>query len=53
MTYTNIVTEWQSIADWPGIAPMDMTAQAAGSDPVVIIIQTDGPSEVLAAAELK
>lgn len=53
VTYTNIVTDWQSIADWPGIAPMDMTAQAAGSDPVVIIIQTDGPSEVLAAAELK
>ncbi|MFN3847256.1 MAG: DUF1223 domain-containing protein [Paracoccaceae bacterium] len=53
VTYTNIVTDWQSVADWTGRTPMDLTAQAPGREPVVVIVQSDGPAEVLAAAELK
>lgn len=53
VTYSNIVTDWQSVADWPGRAPFEMTADVAGPDPVVVIVQTDGPADVLAAAVVK
>lgn len=53
MTYTNIVTEWQPVADWPGTAPFELTTEAAGPEPVVVIVQTDGPAQVLAASHLK
>lgn len=53
VTYSNIVTDWQAVADWPGLAPLELTAAAAGSDPVVVIVQTEGPANVLAAAHLK
>lgn len=53
VTYSNIVTDWQSIADWPGIAPLDMTATLAGTEPVVVMIQSEGPAEVLAAAAVR
>lgn len=53
VTYTNIVTDWQSVAQWPGQAPLDMTASAPGSDPVVVIVQSEGPARVLAAAALR
>ncbi|MFN4130088.1 MAG: DUF1223 domain-containing protein, partial [Paracoccaceae bacterium] len=53
VTYTNIVTDWKSVADWPGRAPLEMTAAAAGPDPVVVIVQTEGPADVLAATLVK
>jgi hypothetical protein len=53
VTYTNIVTEWQAVADWPGQAPLEMTAAAAGADPVVVVVQTEGPADVLAAQMVK
>lgn len=53
VTYTNIVTDWQAVADWPGQAPLELTAVAAGPDPVVVIVQSDGPADVLAAVQLK
>ena len=53
VTYSNIVTDWQVVADWPGVAALEMTADAAGPDPVVVIVQTDGPADVLAAWVMK
>ncbi|WP_435530906.1 DUF1223 domain-containing protein [Pseudotabrizicola alkalilacus] len=53
VTYSNIVTDWQAVADWQGLAPLEMTAEAAGPDPVVVIVQTEGPADVLAAAQVK
>lgn len=53
VTYTNIVTDWQAVATWPGLAPFEMTAAVAGSDPVVVIVQSEGPADVLAASQLK
>ncbi len=52
VTYYNVVTSWQPLADWPGNAPFEMQAEALGSQPVVVIVQQEGPSEVLAAARL-
>ncbi|WP_435530943.1 DUF1223 domain-containing protein [Pseudotabrizicola algicola] len=51
--YTNIVTDWQSVATWPGVDPFEMTASVAGPDPVVVIVQTEGPADVLAAAQIR
>lgn len=53
ITYHNIVTDWQVMAEWPGQAPFMMVADAPGSEPVVVIVQADGPAEVLAAIELE
>ena len=53
VTYHNIVTEWSKIAVWPGAAPLEMTAPAAGAEPVVVILQEMGPAEVLAAARVE
>ena len=53
VTYSNIVTDWQAVADWPGLAPLELTAEAVGPDPVVVIVQTEGPADVLAATLVK
>lgn len=53
VAYHNIVTSWQPIADWDGRAPLEMLADAPGDQPVVVVIQNDGPAEVLAVARLK
>lgn len=52
MTYHNIVTSWQRVGDWQGTAPLDLTADAPGDQPVVVIVQEPGPARVLAAARL-
>ena len=51
--YRNIVTSWQRLADWPGQAAFEMTTDAPGDEPAVVIIQRQGPAEILAAAVLK
>ncbi|OYU17599.1 MAG: DUF1223 domain-containing protein [Rhodobacteraceae bacterium PARR1] len=52
ITYHNIVTSWEQVGDWQGTAPLDMTADAPGDQPVVVIVQEPGPARVLAAARL-
>jgi hypothetical protein len=52
MTYHNIVTDWQVLDNWPGRDPFELSVEVRGSDKVVVIIQSDGPSDVLAAARL-
>lgn len=53
VVYHNIVTSWQPIAEWDGALPFEMLADAPGPDPVVVIVQNDGPAEVLAVAQIK
>jgi hypothetical protein len=53
MDYANIVTDWQSLGQWDGSRALQLTAQAAGADPVVVILQAAGPGEILAAAQIK
>ena len=52
ITYHNIVTSWTVLGDWSGTEPLELSAGVAGADGVVVIIQTAGPSEIVAAAEL-
>lgn len=51
--YTNIVTSWQMIGEWPGAAPLDMQTEVSGDDPAVVILQQDGPADILAAARIE
>lgn len=53
MSYHNVVTQWQTLADWAGTAPFEMRADAAGDEPVVVIVQEAGPAAILAAAEVE
>ena len=53
INYHNIVTSWTDVGAWSGDQPLEMSARAPGAAPVVVIIQAGGPTEILAAAELK
>ncbi len=50
VAYSNIVTSWQRLADWPGNAPLQVKADVPGDQPMVVIVQREGPAEILAAA---
>jgi hypothetical protein len=53
VTYSNIVTDWQRVGEWPGTAPLEMVADAPGPAPVVVILQNPGPAGIVAAARLR
>lgn len=53
ISYHNIVTSWQNVGEWTGKSPLAMTTRATGNDPIVVILQEEGPGAVLAAAVLK
>ncbi len=50
--YTNIVTEWQDLGAWTGAAPLQMQAKSAQKSPLVVVLQSPGPSRIMAAARL-
>ncbi len=52
VTYRNIVTSWEHVADWAGDSPLELAAPLSGNDPAVIILQENGPAQILAAARL-
>jgi hypothetical protein len=52
ITYHNIVTDWQGLGNWSGEAPLEMTAPYAGDQPGAVIVQTEGPAAILAAARV-
>ncbi|MEO6298060.1 MAG: DUF1223 domain-containing protein [Paracoccaceae bacterium] len=51
--YNNIVTSWSRIGEWSGKEDLAMTSDVEGNDPVVVILQTEGPGMILAASVLK
>ena len=53
MEYTNIVTTWSRVGEWSGKEDLQMALPAAGDDPVVVILQADGPGQIYAASVLK
>lgn len=48
--YFNIVTSWQSLGNWSGNAPLEMQANVKGDQPIVVIVQQEGPAYIVAAA---
>lgn len=53
IVYSNIVTDWQRVAEWDGRKPLSLNVKAAGGAPVVVIIQEPGPGPILAARALR
>lgn len=49
--YRNIVTSWDTLGQWDGQAPLSINAPAPGAEAAVVIVQREGPAEILAAAE--
>ena len=52
ITYSNIVTSWERLGDWSGQEPLEMTAPYDGTEPGAVIVQSDGPAQILAAARV-
>lgn len=53
ITYANVVTGWERIGSWDGTGALDLSAQVPGDGPVALIVQAQGPGEVLAAFRLR
>ena len=52
ITYSNVVTSWEHLADWQATGPFELAASAPGAERSAVIIQADGPAEIMAAATL-
>ncbi|WP_371134093.1 DUF1223 domain-containing protein [Tabrizicola sp.] len=52
ITYHNIVTSWESVGNWSGQEPLELTAPATGREPAVVILQSHGPASIVAAARI-
>jgi hypothetical protein len=52
ITYHNIVTSWEGLGDWSGQEPIEITVPFNGSEPGAVIVQSAGPSAILAAARI-
>lgn len=53
VVYSNIVTSWKRLDDWSGKAPLELRTDAGTGGPVVVIVQEQGPAEVLAAVRVE
>lgn len=53
ISYANIVTSWDVVAEWDGRSPLAFEVYAEGDSPIVVILQrsTDGP--IVGAAVLR
>jgi hypothetical protein len=52
VTYHNIVTSWNVVGDWDGGAPLELETSYPQGGPGVVILQTEGPAKILAAARI-
>ncbi len=53
ISYHNIVTAWDQVADWNTASPLTAEAPLPGTDPAVVILQAEGMGTILAAASLR
>lgn len=52
LDYANVVTGMRRVATWDGADPLDVTVEVPAEGPVAVLLQREGPGEVLAAAKL-
>lgn len=53
LSYSNIVTQWDIIAEWDGAAPLMLDVQVTGPEPAVIIVQSVASGPILASARIE
>ncbi|KPQ08236.1 MAG: putative secreted protein [Rhodobacteraceae bacterium HLUCCA12] len=51
--YFNIVTSWETIADWDMRTPLELSVEIEGEEPAVVILQEPDHGEIVAAARLR
>jgi len=49
LTYSNIVTDWETIGHWDGASPAELRVPEAGDGPLAVIVQEDRMGPVLTA----
>ena len=52
ITYLHVVDGWETIGDWDGVSVKSIEARIDGDRPAVILVQEQGPGQIIAAAEL-
>ncbi len=52
ITYTNIVTNWQTIGRWDGATEAELTIEGIGEGPLAVIVQEAPQGQILSAAKL-
>lgn len=53
LSYANVTEAWTELAQWDGAEAIEITADAAGDQPVVVLVQGAGFGPILAAAQLR
>ncbi len=53
IVYTNIVTDWQPMAQWNGRTGLTLKTTITGTDPVVILVQSKDYGPIIAAKVLR
>ena len=53
ISYANVVTSWETLQSWDGVAPLAIDMELLGDDPTVVIVQRAGPGLIVAAARLR
>jgi hypothetical protein len=52
MDYHNIVTEFATLGEWAGDAPLELETTVSGDAPVAVFLQSKGPGAIVTAARL-
>jgi hypothetical protein len=50
IAYHNVVKNWQVVGTWDGKGALNIEVPATGPAPLAVILQSEGPGEILAAA---
>lgn len=52
ITYTNVVTDWDTVAQWDGTSKADVAVEGIGTDAIAVIVQRERLGPVVSAAVL-
>lgn len=53
LSYANVTDAWTELAQWDGVEPLKIKADAVGDQPIVVLVQRTGYGPILAAAQLR
>lgn len=53
LTYANVVSALDIVAEWDGRDPLSVTTPIDGEDPLAVLVQKAGHGSIIAAAQLK